>query len=72
MTIRITRKQLLTVVAVFLLVGIGMCLGNCQGSARGFRHGQKITNAWWIGKQSRYFDSTEVEKKRRLHRFDLL
>jgi hypothetical protein len=48
---------------VMMLIGIG--LGSYLGYARGYRHGQKVTNAWWIEKQSRYYDSYEVEKKRR-------
>jgi membrane protein DedA with SNARE-associated domain len=45
-----------------MLIGVG--LGSYLGYARGYRHGQKTTNAWWIEKQSRYYDSYEVEKKR--------
>ena len=50
----------------------GISLGNWFGYARGFRDGQKITNGWWIDKQSKYYDSVEVDKKRRSGGFNKL
>lgn len=65
-------KSILATVFVFLLFAIGMFLGSYHGYTRGYRDGQKVTNSWWIDKQSRYYDSVEVEKKRQLHRYDHL
>lgn len=47
-------------------------LGNWFGYARGFQDGQKVTNGWWIDKQSKYYDSVEVDKKRRSGGFNKL
>lgn len=57
------RVLIATLTVVLMLLGAG--LGNYLGYVRGYRHGQKVTNAWWIEKQSRYYDSYKVEKKRR-------
>lgn len=60
-------KCIFTTFFVVLLFAIGMCLGNYYGYKRGYHDGQKVNNSWWIDKQSRYYDSVEVGKKRKLH-----
>lgn len=68
----VIKKIIFTSAIAVVLVAIGMCLGNYQGYTRGYHDGQKITNSWWIDKQSRYYDSVEVEKKRHSKKYDLL
>lgn len=72
MKAKIFKKIILTAALSVSMVAIGMCLGNYQGYTRGYHDGQKTTNTWWIDKQSRYYDSVEVEKKRHSKKFDLL
>ena len=66
-----TMKKCALMTALSLaLIFVGLCIGSYRGYARGYRHGQKVTNAWWIDKQSRYYDSIEMEKKRRSNMLD--
>lgn len=65
MRFKTIRNRVLIAALTVVLILIGVGLGSYLGYARGYRHGQKATNAWWIEKQSRYYDSYEVEKKRR-------
>jgi hypothetical protein len=55
-----------------LLFAAGMLLGGYRGYNCGYHDGQKVTNTWWIDKQSRYYDSVEVQKKRHSQKYDLL
>ena len=57
---------------VFLIFLMGMCLGGFGAYEKGYEDGRKVTNAWWIDKQSRYYDTDEVEKKRRDSRYNRL
>lgn len=52
-------KGLIILVLMILMVATGMVLGNYNGYTRGYHDGQKVTNTWWINKQSRYYDSVE-------------
>lgn len=65
MKVRTVRNCILVALGTALLMFIGISLGSYLGYTRGYRHGQKVTNAWWIGKQSRYYDSYDVDKRRR-------
>lgn len=65
MKIKTIRNVVLTAALTVVMMLIGLGLGSYLGYARGYRHGRKVTNTWWIEKQSRYYDSDEVEKKRR-------
>ena len=55
---------------IIVFMAVGLCLGNYLTYLRGFRDGQTLTNSWWIDKQSRYYDSSEVEKKRQSRRYN--
>ncbi len=57
---------------MFLIFITGMFLGSFRTYERGYEDGRKVTNAWWIDKQSRYYDADEVEKKRRDSQFNQL
>ena len=57
---------------MFLIFFIGMFLGSFRAYEKGYEDGTKVTNSWWIDKQSRYYDTEEVEKKRRDSDFNLL
>ena len=65
-------RGFIILVLMILMVAIGIGLGNYHGYTRGYHDGQKVTNTWWIDKQSRYYDSVEVEKKRQSRQFNLL
>ena len=69
---RTTSKRILSAALIAVLLGAGLCVSAMLGYARGFRHGQTITNGWWIEKQSRYYDSSEVEKQRRTNGYDTM
>lgn len=58
---KIVNIALLTVLLIAFAAGAGLVIGY----RRGYDHGEKITNKWWIDQQSRYYDASEVEKKRR-------
>ena len=68
---KITRS-LIAVFLMFLIFLMGMGLGSYRAYEKGYENGRKVTNAWWIDKQSRYYDADEVEKKRRDSRFNHL
>jgi len=68
----VIKKRILQGVLMVLLLAFGICLGSYYGYTRGYRHGEKISNAWWIQKQSRYYDTDEVQQKRRSQNFDRL
>ncbi len=72
MKFRKIGKILVILLLMVFMAAVGMGLGNYQGYTRGYQDGQKVTNSWWIEKQSRYYDSVEVEKKRRTNQYDLL
>lgn len=57
---------------MLLILIMGMCLGGYHCYEKGYQDGKKVTNAWWIDKQSRYYESDEVEDKRRNNLFDHL
>ena len=63
MKLGIKITNLSAVIFIIVLMVMGVLLGNFHGYARGFHDGQSTTNSWWIDKQSRYYDSNEVEKK---------
>jgi hypothetical protein len=65
-------RGLIILVLMIFMAAMGIVLGNYNGYTRGYNDGQKVTNTWWINKQSRYYDSVEVEKKRQSHQFNLL
>ncbi len=65
-------KCLIAGILMFLIFITGMFLGSFRTYERGYEDGRKVTNAWWIDKQSRYYDADEVEKKRRDSQFNQL
>ena len=66
------KTRMLTALVILALIGMGILFGSIMGYSRGYRHGQTITNGWWIEKQSRYYDSFSVDQKRRLKDYDLI
>ena len=65
-------KTLKHIVLIALLLFIAAAAGITYGYRRGFDHGEKITNKWWIDQQSRYYDASEVIKKRRAQKLDIM
>ncbi|MEJ2153890.1 MAG: hypothetical protein P8X96_00990 [Desulfobacteraceae bacterium] len=64
------KRYALIVAAGLILIFIGLCIGRYSGYLQGYQHGRKVTNAWWIDKQSRYYDSIEIEEQRRSKALD--
>lgn len=66
--INIVRNILL----IAMLLIISVTAGLFYGYQRGYDHGEKITNKWWIDQQSQYYDTAEVAKKRRAQDLDTI
>lgn len=47
---------------VLLLAAVALAF-ELHGFYRGYRKGEKVTNSWWIGKKSLYYDTSEIIKK---------
>jgi membrane protein DedA with SNARE-associated domain len=63
-------KTLKRFALIALLLFLATTVGVLFGYRRGFVHGEKITNKWWIDQQSQYYDASEVIKKRRALNLD--
>jgi hypothetical protein len=59
-------------VLIALVLFMAAAAGIYYGYRRGFDHGEKITNKWWIDQQSQYYDASEVIKKRRAQKLDIM
>ncbi|MEJ2661808.1 MAG: hypothetical protein P8Z73_13940 [Desulfobacteraceae bacterium] len=57
---------------IALLLSIATVAGLFLGYQRGYQHGEKITNKWWIDQQSQYYDASEVIKKRQARNLDIM
>jgi hypothetical protein len=57
---------------IALLLFITTMVGLFYGYRRGYDHGEKITNKWWIDQQSTRYDASEVYKKRRARHLDII
>ena len=66
--IKIVRNVLLIAMLLFISATVGLF----YGYQRGYDHGEKITNKWWIDQQSQYYDTAEVAKKRRTQNLDTI
>jgi hypothetical protein len=66
---RTNQKCILSLLLILALLATVLA-GVYFGYQRGFRHGQTITNKWWIDQQSRYYDAAEVAKQRRALHLD--
>jgi hypothetical protein len=65
-------KTLRNILLYCLLLFMATMMALSYGYRRGYEHGQKITNKWWIDQQSKYYDATEVLKKRRALHLDTM
>ena len=72
MTFRIGLKPIKSILLLIVLLATGTFAGLYLGYQRGYDHGEKITNKWWIDQQSRYYDTAEVAKKRRALALDTI
>ena len=68
----IKMKTARRILLLALLLIIAASAGLFYGYQRGYGHGEKITNKWWIDQQSRYYDAAEVAKKRRALELDTI
>ena len=65
-------KTLKYAALIALLLFITTVMGLFYGYRRGYNHGEKITNKWWIDQQSTYYDATELLKKCRAKHLDII
>jgi len=65
-------RYLFAGVLIFLIFISGMVYGSYRTYDSGYQDGKRVTNSWWIDKQSRYYDTDEVDNKRRNNLFDHL
>jgi membrane protein DedA with SNARE-associated domain len=72
MTSKAIRTCIFSTLIAVLIFTAGVLLGGYRGYNYGYHEGQKVTNTWWIDKQSRYYDSVEVQKKRYSQKYDFL
>jgi len=68
----IKTKTLRSILLLTLLLIIAAIAGTLYGYRRGYGHGEKITNKWWIDQQSQYYDASETAKKRRALKLDTI
>jgi membrane protein DedA with SNARE-associated domain len=72
MGFRIKMRTVRSILLLTLLLVIAAMAGLFYGYQRGYGHGEKITNKWWIDQQSQYYDKAEVAKKRRALELDTI
>ncbi len=72
MKLSMCKKILKMAILIIALVGIAAWVGTYHGYKHGYNEGMQNTNTWWIDKQSRYYDSSEVEKKHLLRNHNLI
>lgn len=66
------KNRVVAAMLIMALLMIALWVGAGHGYKRGYAHGEQITNTWWIDKQSRYYDASEVEKKRSARKHNLI
>lgn len=60
------------IVLIALILFTAAMAGLFYGYRRGYSHGEKVTNKWWIDQQSQYYDTSEVIKKRQALYLDVM
>jgi len=68
----IKTKTLRNILLLTLLLTVMAMTGLFLGYQRGYDHGEKITNKWWIDQQSQYYDASKVAEKRRALELDTI
>lgn len=68
----IKARTLKSILLLTLLLILTVMTALFWGYRRGYDHGEKITNKWWIDQQSQYYDASEVAKKRRALKLDTI
>ena len=58
------------ILLVILLLSIMMLIGELHGFKRGYEHGRKDTNSWWIDQKSRIYDTSELLKNDTVKGYD--
>ena len=59
-------KLCMATIGLLILIAVFVA-GARHGYEVGYAAGEKQTNGWWIDKKARYYESSEVHKKR-IHR----
>ena len=72
MRYRPTVKAVKNLLLIAVLITVTAVAGMMFGYRRGFSHGEKITNKWWIDQQSQYYDAAEVSKKKHTLKYDII
>ena len=60
----VTLSRLITTTAAALLLVAVFFFGAHRGYNLGYSHRENSANGWWIDKKSRYYESSEIKKKR--------
>ena len=60
----VTLSRLITTTAAVLLLVAVFFIGAHRGYNLGYSDGENSANGWWIDKKSRYYESSEIKKKR--------
>jgi hypothetical protein len=66
----ITKGRLIKATAAITLLVAVFLIGAQRGYDLGFAEGEKKANGWWIDKKSRYYESSEIKKKRISHKYN--
>ena len=60
----VTKVRLIAATVTIVLLVTVFLLGARHGYDRGFTDGESKANGWWIDKKTRYYESSEIIKKR--------
>ncbi|MGA6927309.1 MAG: hypothetical protein WBY88_16590 [Desulfosarcina sp.] len=63
----ISKKRLIAATLCVILLAVIFLAGARQGYELGYADGENRANGWWIDKKARYYDSSEIKRKR-IHR----
>jgi hypothetical protein len=62
-----SKGRLIATTLALVLLAAAFLAGARHGYNLGYEDGESRTNGWWIDKKARYYESSEVHKKR-IHR----
>lgn len=62
-------KRIMLFVALLIICAV---FSLNYGYKSGYDHGKQVTNAWWIDKKSRHYETSDVIKKRRVKKHHLM
>jgi hypothetical protein len=63
----ITKSRVIVATVTIILLAAVFLIGAHRGYDLGYSDGEDTANGWWIDKKARYYESSEIKKKR-IHR----